>query len=189
MKSWIFKDGHTIRKSIVNLFTAALVFILFNATGCSDDEPNSQEPIDQLPAATQEGKNTFGCLVNDEVWVTDTSIDATAVFQGGFLQIGANIEERERDHSLSLNIDGNVENNAIYLVNEIIGQNASVAFTNSSDNCDYDYINALGGHISISKFTLEQPYIVSGTFEFTTALNGCDTIRVTNGRFDLNYIP
>ena len=96
MKSWIFKDGHTIRKSIVNLFTAALVFILFNATGCSDDEPNSQEPIDQLPAATQEGKNTFGCLVNDEVWVTETSIDATAVYQGGFLQIGANIEERER---------------------------------------------------------------------------------------------
>ena len=85
-----------MRKSIINLFTVAITLTLINAAGCSDDDPNSQEPIDQLPAATQDGKNTFGCLVNGEAWVTDTSIDATAVFQGGFLQIGAGIEERER---------------------------------------------------------------------------------------------
>ncbi|MEM1406715.1 MAG: hypothetical protein AAGG59_08075 [Bacteroidota bacterium] len=84
-----------MRKSIVNLLTVGIVLALFTSAGCSDDEPNSQEPIDQLPPATQEGRNTFGCLVNEEVWVTQTSVNARAVYQGGFLQIGAGIEERE----------------------------------------------------------------------------------------------
>ncbi|MEM1406716.1 MAG: hypothetical protein AAGG59_08080 [Bacteroidota bacterium] len=70
-------------------------------------------------------------------------------------------------------------------------ENASADFIDSSNDiiCFYEYENALSGAITISKFTIERPYIVSGTFEFTTALNGCDTIRVTDGRFDLNYIP
>ena len=189
MKSWIFKDGHTIRKSIVNLFTAALVFILFNATGCSDDEPNSQEPIDQLPAATQEGKNTFGCLVNGEAWVTETSIDASAIYQGGFLQLGANIDRRGIDQGIGLSVYEEIIENELYEITKDVGMNASAIFINSSSNCDYEYTNVTEGDVLITKFTLQNPFIVSGTFAFTTALNGCDTIRVTNGRFDLNYIP
>ncbi|MEO0555688.1 MAG: DUF6252 family protein [Bacteroidota bacterium] len=178
-----------MRTSIANLFTVAIMFILFNATGCSDDEPNSQEPIDQLPPATQEGKNTFGCFVNGEAWVTKTSIDASAIYQGGFLQIGANIEESNRDEGIGLRIDELISENTIYNITKVV-ENGSVRFVNSTNTvCFYDYENAISGNITVSKFTLVQPYIVSGTFEFTTALNGCDTIRVTNGRFDLNYIP
>lgn len=29
---------------------------------------NDPEPLDQLPAITQEGKNIFGCLLNGQAW-------------------------------------------------------------------------------------------------------------------------
>jgi len=174
---------------IKNLLTVATLTALLTAAGCNEDDPSSKDPIDQLPPPTQEGKNTFGCLVNGEAWVIKSTIRATAVYQGGFLQMGANIDAGGRDQSISLSIDGNVNKDFKYIITKDISQNASAAFTNSTTDCDYDYENVLSGEIFISKFTIESPFIVSGTFEFTTALNDCDTIRVTDGRFDLNYIP
>jgi len=174
---------------IKNLLTATILLALLTAAGCNEDDPTSKEPIDQLPPATQEGKNTFGCLVNGEAWVIKSTIRATAVYQGGFMQIGAGIEERERDQSLSLRIDDLIEDTRTFLIDENVGNGASCTFTNSVNRCFYEYGDAISGEIFISKFTIESPYIVSGTFEFTTALNECDTIRVTDGRFDLNYIP
>lgn len=54
----------------------------------SDDDDNSQNPVDQLPPETQTGENTFGFLVNDEpINVTNTS-QQTAIYQGGLLQLG-----------------------------------------------------------------------------------------------------
>ena len=54
--------------------------------------------------------------------------------------------------------------------------------------CRYEPENTLSGTLTITYFD-EEEYIVSGTFEFTTATEGCDTIRVTDGRFDIPYIP
>ena len=37
--------------------------------GLSQCKKNDINPVDQLPPATQTGANTFGCLVNRQVWL------------------------------------------------------------------------------------------------------------------------
>ena len=54
--------------------------------------------------------------------------------------------------------------------------------------CNYSKENTLSGTLTITHFDNVE-YIISGTFEFVTATEGCDTVRVTDGRFDIPYIP
>ena len=64
-----------------------------------------------------------------------------------------------------------------------------------SEICAFETTNASGGILNIHYFDADK-YIISGTFEFTAVLNeqdsghGCrNTVRVTDGRFDIKYIP
>lgn len=56
--------------------------------------------------------------------------------------------------------------------------------------CQYEEENTISGMLTITHFDSVN-FIISGTFEFVTANNdpNCDTIRVTDGRFDTHYIP
>jgi len=44
-------------------------------------------------------------------------------------------------------------------------------------------VSHLDGQLTLTRLD-EQAGIIAGTFEFTIAKPGCDTIRVTDGRFD-----
>ncbi|CAD0001286.1 hypothetical protein [Flavobacterium salmonis] len=52
-------------KNLLLLFTA-----LFILTSCDKDKDDDKptNPIDQLPPVTQTGANTFGCLLDGEVF-------------------------------------------------------------------------------------------------------------------------
>ncbi|MDO7874291.1 hypothetical protein Q5H93_06065 [Hymenobacter sp. ASUV-10] len=55
-----------------------------------------------------------------------------------------------------------------------------------SDQCNSIlsyYASYLTGQLTLTRLD-EQAGIISGTFDFTIAKPGCDTIRVTDGRFD-----
>jgi hypothetical protein len=65
---------------------------------------------------------------------------------------------------------------------------------------DSQWNKAVDGTITITKFTgnytvpgcctvgnYEQNSIISGIFNFIIAIPNCDTIKVTDGRFDINY--
>ena len=54
--------------TLILLFTIPLLALKCN----NDPEPN--DPIDQLPPITQTGENTFGCLVDGEVWLPKGSL-------------------------------------------------------------------------------------------------------------------
>src|SRR5690606_10158538 len=60
--------------------------------------------LEKLPPATQEGKNTFGCLVDGKAWVTRSSIDASAFYQEGVLSIGAFIDRNNISQGIGLNV-------------------------------------------------------------------------------------
>ena len=47
------------------ILKTVLLFIAFTFINCS----NNDDPQDQLPPITQTGANTFGCLVNGQVFV------------------------------------------------------------------------------------------------------------------------
>jgi hypothetical protein len=62
----------------------------------------------------------------------------------------------------------------------------SARFTN--EVCSYNRDNEVfrEGILTVTKLDL-QKHIVSGIFEFTLYRPGCDTIKVTDGRFDLKF--
>ncbi|MGH2649337.1 MAG: hypothetical protein ACRDE8_17285, partial [Ginsengibacter sp.] len=49
------------------LLLVSLIFISLTAGECKKHKPGN--PVDQLPPATQTGANTFGCLINGEVFL------------------------------------------------------------------------------------------------------------------------
>lgn len=154
--------------------------------GCDKENPKPKTELEKLPPITQEGKNTFGCLVNGKAWLPETSIDVVAVYQSGVLSIsGDNSIVDFQEIGMSL-----IEQDTPFTVDEYSlilppYQNARVIF---SENCHYESDVTLSGKLIISKFD-KVNYIISGLFEFTTATPNCDTLNVTNGRFDIKYIP
>ena len=49
-----------MKHKLLSLLSIALLLMQ-----CKKDEPSPEE---QLPAATQTGANTFGCLINGQTW-------------------------------------------------------------------------------------------------------------------------
>lgn len=147
---------------------------------------------EQLPPATQTGANTFGCYVNGKLWVpkgnvgrTNPYISFDPSYHGGSLGIGVyrilNSTVRQYIYIYS----DSVNNTGTFDLSNL--NKGSVLF-NFSISCNYDRDSLISrkGNLTITNFDL-QHQIISGTFQFTLAKPGCDTVKVTDGRFDMKF--
>lgn len=166
-----------------------LLLTLLSFTSCKKKDV---KPGEQLPAATMEGKNTFGAMVNGKVWVNkgrpnfyqpnlDVVYDPN--YAGGSLDIRAYRKIKDNPSVFESMFIGmtQVDHEGVYYWNDTsIGS----AFF-SSEFCDYrtEPETFREGTLEITKLDMKNG-IIAGTFEFTVAKPGCDTIRVTEGRFD-----
>jgi hypothetical protein len=170
---------------IFSLTIPLLICLLFFS--CKKDDP---EP--SLPPATLTGERTFGALVNGEVWIPKGRPDfftppLTVLYdpgyEGGLLDIRAyRILNKDSNTEQYMQIGmGNVDREGFYSFNS---QDATLRFR--SRNCtlkDGETDVFYDGSLHINRLDMEAG-IISGTFNFTLAKPGCDTIRVTEGRFD-----
>lgn len=154
-----------------------LMLTTFTLSCCSNDDDTPTNPVDQLPPETQTGANTFGFLVNGvPLNVTNTS-QQTAIYQQGQLQLGGGGITIIQSNPLSINTPYSLINKARYIKNP-----------NPQLGCHYEFENAYQGTINFTKIDTVN-FIISGTFEFSTVTDDCENINITNGRFDLQYIP
>ena len=165
-----------------------LLILITTFTLCSCDKDNDKptNPVSQLPPATQTGANTFGCLINGEPFVVSNTSNQTAIYQGGVLQIGGGIDNSIMDKRISINISAPINLNTPYDLT--LFPNNLAIFVNNGEGCYYDYDHTTSGTLTITKFD-QTNFIISGTFNFSTQTNECENINITNGRFDLQYIP
>lgn len=190
---------------------AALLLVLTVTLLCAcRQEPLPQDPpfvpIDYtvLPPATQEGKNTFGCLVNGEVWVPHVTVLSWTLYDKAF----------SFDESKGLGYghgDCTIANDSTYQVMALafgISHYLPIEYNTTSDST---YNNAFtvwfkdtnskwyypdetmtlkSNWFTLSKIDTTRNFI-SGTFEFTlyNTQNKNDSIVVTDGRFDILYYP
>jgi hypothetical protein len=171
------------------------------SSSCKKQKPVN--PIDQLPAATQEGKNTFGCLVNGKAFLPKgPSLSPilscyyqylnTSSSKGYFFGLSASDRSNPDNFSTigiftdSLKV---FESSIISLTQKsiagkaygqygiyVIGSSSKIFYTNSIST----------GQLRITKLdSLNQ--IVSGTFWFNAVNSNGDTFKVTDGRFDVHY--
>jgi hypothetical protein len=163
-----------------------MLFISCNKN--DDDSPQDPDPISQLPPATMTGENTFGFLLNGEpINVTNTS-NQVAIYQGGTLQFGGGLDNSDVELQINIFIEEPIQTNILYNLTNIPVHMARFIKRDSQENCYYDFEDTIQGNVIITNLD-QVNYIVSGTFELSTDLMNCENINITNGRFDLQYIP
>jgi hypothetical protein len=162
------------------------------------------QPINQLsllPAATQTGANTFGCLVNGQAFVPKNR----SLLQGPIMQCnyiytlggyyfdvsGGNSNSNGTPVSILIQTDSLTikDGQTLPLTGYAIAGEASGTYITSASSVSplsYFHTNSnASGQLNITHMdTIKQ--IVSGTFYFTAVNNG-DTVKITNGRFDMPY--
>jgi hypothetical protein len=153
---------------------------------------------DKLPPATQEGKNTCGFLVNGKVWLPrgdngypNLNCFYDETYNGGTFGINGYRYEPGASNSSGFAVGGNnIQAVGNYKLN--IAPSLVATYNSASVNCwIYEWYDTIPNHNAYLKITKLDKInrIVSGTFEFflTRVGTGCETIRITQGRFDMNY--
>jgi hypothetical protein len=170
-----------------------ILLILLVLNSCSIfDEPETG--VEKLPPITQTGRWSFGCLENGKaVRITNSSLMRAETQQDVFIirftktvdnKLWAeNLKQFEfrMTDPLEIGIEYDLTNAGIYKLQYI-------EYLNDMPNCIYEPENITSGTLTFSNIDRIN-HIVSGTFEFETVTQDCDTIRVTDGRFDLRYYP
>ena len=182
-------NGFVIKKNLWMFFTC---FLLMGS--CIKHKTIEPDNPYGLPNATQEGKNNFACRVNGENWIgTNKRPNYFAVFyrDTSILISGIKSEEYlfEKIYFYRKGLTFNL-NNEIPLNDTI--NNFAEFHTIGSDcfvsNGGYGTIKRKGyeGGLTITRAdTIKK--IVSGTFWFNILTDYCDTMKVTDGRFDIRY--
>ena len=152
--------------------------------------------LQKLPPITQTGSNTFGCLVDGVAWLPNGSkpqnggsniqvyVDPT--FQGGRFSITGH-QYKNFQSQVSFG-SSTCTNTGYFDISSSINGIGYNRFLNNINTCEFssfDIGTYRKGFFNISRYDLING-IFSGTFEFTIKSQACgDTIRITNGRFDV----
>ncbi len=174
----------------------SLVWLMFITTILSSScKKNKISEIDKLPPATQTGVKTFGCLVNGKAWIPDNGCALLCPSSLKFYY--DNINGGQFSTKTELTINGRKEYinfgfDSCNKIGEYIFSTGmpgrSFAYNDyNKPNCQTLFSNdtgtAISGYFNITRFDLPNG-IISGTFEITLSKQGCETINITNGRFD-----
>jgi hypothetical protein len=165
--------------------------ILILTTCCSSCEllfPKSEPKteLEKLPPITQEGKNTFGCLVNGMAFAVTNSYDQFAMYQKGILQFGSDFEKEEINQNLIIWLETNFKIETYWLNSDV----SNIAYyIDGISGCTYQSFSPFSGFLKLN-YVDSTNLIISGQFEFEAVSTDClDTIRITEGRFDMQYSP
>ncbi|WP_445736420.1 hypothetical protein [Mariniflexile sp.] len=172
-------------KTLTTLLIYSLMLMAF--TNCKSDDDNLT-PLELLPPITQTGENTFGCLVNGKAKIPNNTSNMSAIYQGGGIQISGEIITNEVIESILIIVLDPFEVKQNYSLTNLPNQKANFLISSNQNRCLYDFDNTFEGSINFSKID-KTNYIISGSFEFSTKKDGCPDIKITNGRFDMKYIP
>jgi hypothetical protein len=169
-----------------------MLISLLGISQCKSKAPDPAKPEDQLPPATQTGQHTFGCLLNGQPWTPGGNVGPAnyrlvydAGYAGGDLEIRAyRYIEALKGTQYFIIAGAPVTKTGTYPID---GKTIGVYYSSGIKGSCYEYYSAPGltmnGQLTISRLDYAQG-IVSGTFNFKLFQPGCDTVKVTQGRFD-----
>ena len=184
----------------LNLISAILLLALpCLALQCDNekDKPkdNNKQEEATLPPATQTGEGTFGCKVNGEVWRPEAPPNINELhadyYQDEFF-VGADKRKDPKSNytSMVIRVEDGFNEKGKYRLNGDLGNNYDMyaSYSNVAGNCKYKTDSINTGKLTITHFDSAKR-IVAGRFHFTAVIKQgkCekDTIRVTEGRFDI----
>ncbi|TGE26703.1 hypothetical protein [Hymenobacter metallicola] len=167
-------------------------------TQCSKCKQGDPFPKNQLPWATQTGANTFGCLVNGQLYLPQGNVGSRnfnvsydPTFRGGAVVIETYRVENNRTKFLSIDAApitaiGSYSLDLQQGVGEVLYTDTDGQLSPCSAMYDSRDVSYRKGRMNITRFD-QQARIISGTFDVTIGRTGCDTLKVTQGRFDARF--
>jgi hypothetical protein len=174
-------------KKLILLLFATLLLSCCN----KDDNPLRTNPVDQLPPTTQTGANTFGCLLDGEVFkpgLTNNSLDC--VYQNINNEYYFSLQGNRRDANNNIILIGlstkakQIEQNNSYQLNENIDGNAYGTYF---FNLDFSSTTSTEvGELKITKLDFINN-IVAGTFWYDVKDNQGVIHQFRDGRFDKQF--
>ena len=181
------------------LLFSCLIFL----AACTDDDLPTPEPepetaleaLDRLVPATQEGANTFGCLINGKVWrngggsVFNSDLGASYWRDSSRLSIGARkfSEDDNWFESLGFSFAGDRQNAQLPNNYTPLKLSPIVEGLFGSPNYQGKYLlqDTTFNQINITLWT---PNAIAGTFSFYAKhQHSQEILKITNGRFDVTY--
>ncbi|MDO7874293.1 hypothetical protein Q5H93_06075 [Hymenobacter sp. ASUV-10] len=170
-----------------SLLPTSLLAALLLSACAKDDDPQAQ-----LPLETRTGANTIGCLVNGQLWTPkgyngtlNYTVSYDRTYRKGTLNVGTYryIGKGADDYQMVGFYADSIPSTGTYSL--AIPDHHEGIFLDRTGTCQFPgndpYFRK--GQLTITRLDM-QAGIVSGTFWFTLYKPGCDSIRVTNGRFD-----
>ncbi len=175
-----------------------LCLLLFINMKCKKDSVNL---IDRLPPATQTGANTFGCLVNGQVFLPKgvlfgpPFITSSYVYltrpnaTGNYFNVSGTKKNSNTNESVSINLeDLNLVQGQKYILKNYpnVGEAFAQYYTVDLKGNINSYItnSIFNGELYISKFE-EAKGIISGNFWFDAVNSKGEKVEVREGRFDV----
>ena len=156
--------------------------------GLTGDEDEDLTELEKLPPLTTTGENTFGYLINGKSIIVRNTIFQVAIFQQGQLQLGGGVDINDVDQGVTMILGDPLNINQFYTFNSSDSINARYYINSVDISCRSEFADTYDGSIMFSKIDRTN-FIVSGFFDFSTVTESCDTLRITEGRFDLQYTP
>ena len=189
------------------IFYTALFLIIATTTQCNK---TNVDP-DGLPPETQTGAGTFACKINGVVWKykdpnyeflstkPKTRCEFDPSYQNGNLYIGGvqYLDGINEDNFLVVSADSllTFKERAANNVGKFHFGMEYTLYNSSNSTCtDFSTTRLIdktsnffsNGKLIITKLD-QTTRIISGTFYATIYQTGCDTLKITDGRFDLKY--
>ncbi len=172
------------------LLYTILIVMLFTNSQCTkaNTAPEADNPYG-LPNATQKGADIFAYLIDGK----------PQIVRGGIYTLGGSISND------TLSVFGEAgDNNYFENIGIVVVGNFNIGFVKPIDNSKIFILIAtnkscngfLGGTV-IKAFATEgnvqisradkSNRVISGTFNCRIPITGCDTLKITDGRFDIKY--
>jgi len=174
---------------------------LFLFSTCKKEEPENCSPTSEipgtldslgLPPVTTIGANTMGCLINGEPWLPlERDIFGNLVYDFTFIvgdsSSGGGISVQGRQDYNNLQSVINFSAFPVQQIGTFDPEYFGNEYINDATNCGFYDIdqNYLNDFIEITRIDFDEE-VISGRFEMRLINNECDTLLVTQGRFDLS---
>jgi hypothetical protein len=167
-----------------------LLLTLLNSCS-SDDDNNQQNPVLQLPTATQTGANTFGALLDGKPFIPSGGINPLdCVYQlingERFFNVQGNKED-SNFNLLRLSLSTNAKELEQGQTYQLIENEEGNVFARFSFNTNATFTSqSNSGTLTITKLDLDNQ-IVSGTFSFDIIDFEGNLRKIRDGRFDMQF--
>lgn len=173
------------------IFSISIVFLL---ASCDLLFEGPQTELEKLPPVSQSGDWNFGCLVNGKANVVNNSMLMRAeTRENQFLFTFTKTEDNrvwsdeistigfELTEPLSIDVPYSLAFDSLFKAKY-------TEYEKGDPICVYNHQQVYSGEITFSRIDRTE-YIVAGTFNFSAENDSCQTLEVTEGRFDIHYFP